>query len=82
MTFLLLFLVLVATGFLEPIPIWRPLSIFIAGLAAIFFTVMEHDSSGRSLSGGAYYAMGWGLGLWFLAALQVRRILMTRRPIA
>jgi serine/threonine protein kinase len=79
MTFLLLFLVLIATGFLEPIPVWRPACIFIAGIVAIFFAVAEHDSTGRSLFVGAYFAIATGLALLLLGALQVRRILIDRR---
>jgi tRNA A-37 threonylcarbamoyl transferase component Bud32 len=80
MTFLLLFLLLVATGFLEPIPIWRPLSLFVAAILAILFSVLP-PSVGQSLHAGAYLAIVLGVGLLFLGALQIRRILLTRRPI-
>ncbi|HEV2947894.1 MAG TPA: hypothetical protein VGX70_10985 [Gemmataceae bacterium] len=80
MTFFCLFLLLVATGFMEPIPLWRPASLFLAGIAAILFSLLA-QIGGRSLHAGAYLAIVLGIGLLFLGALQVRRILLTRRAI-
>jgi predicted Ser/Thr protein kinase len=78
-SFLLLFLFLVATGFLEPIPIWRPLSLFLGAILVIVFSLLP-PSVGQSLRGGAYLAIVLGVGLLFLGALQIRRILLTRLP--
>lgn len=80
MTFLFLFLILVATGFLEPIPAWRPVCIFIAGIAVILFASRVHDES-HKLHLGAYYAVALGVWLMFLGALQVRGIIMSRRLV-
>jgi hypothetical protein len=77
-TFLILFLFLVATGFLEPIPIWRPASLFVAGLGAILFPVLGHHGD-YSLREGAYIAIVLGVGLLLLGAMQVRGILMQGR---
>jgi len=80
MTFFCLFLLLVATGFMEPIPLWRPLSLFTAGILAILFSLLA-QTGGNSLHAGAYLAILLGIGLLFLGALQVRRILLTHRAI-
>ena len=80
MTFFCLFLLLVATGFMEPIPLWRPLSLFTAGILAILFSLLA-QTGGNSLHAGAYLAILLGIGLLFLSALQVRRILLTHRAI-
>jgi serine/threonine protein kinase len=107
LTFVGLFLLLVATGFLEPIPLWRPLALFLGGIAAIAFPLVERFSSrptmrpskidalpkvlqqfpfempyAYSLREGAYMSICLGFGLLFLAALQLRGILMRRRESA
>jgi hypothetical protein len=81
MTFFVLSLILVATGFLEPIPAWRPACLFVAGVAVIFFVSLAHDNS-HSLRAGAYFAIVLAVGLLFMGALQVRRILINRGQTA
>ncbi len=79
LVFLILFLLLVATGFMDPVPIWRPVALFLGGSGAILCPSLLRGSA-ASLKEGAYLAMVLGVGLLFLGALQIRGILIRRRP--
>jgi hypothetical protein len=53
-------------------------SLFVAAIGVIVFAALA-GAGGHSLHAGAYLAIVLGVGLLFLAALQIRGILMSRR---
>jgi tRNA A-37 threonylcarbamoyl transferase component Bud32 len=72
-TFLGLFVFLLATGSLQPIPLWRPVTLIGAGLAVVLFL-------GSAFGPGAYITFAAGLGLLLVGSIQLRGVLM--RPHA
>jgi hypothetical protein len=80
--FVLLFLLMVATSPLNPVPFWRTLVLLVGGFLVVLFTSMF---VGRfvgmefvAVAGGAYLALGLGFGLLFLGALEIRGMLIQR----
>jgi hypothetical protein len=68
-TFLGLFVFLLATGSLQPIPLWRPVTLIGAGLAVVLFM-------GSAFGPGAYITSAAGLGLLLVGSIQLRGVLM------
>jgi len=74
--FAALFLLLLATSFMDPPPIWRAVAMFIGGAVVTLLASLSAVGA-RSLQ-GAGLAIALGVGILLLAALQVRGILMRR----
>jgi hypothetical protein len=88
--FAVLFLFLVATSPLEPVPLWRSITLGVAGALALLVTGLFIGRYAAPplavVLAGAYLALGLGFGLVFLAALEIRgmlvRVAMRRRVMA
>jgi hypothetical protein len=84
--FVLLFLLLVATSPLNPVPLWRTILLLLGGFLVVLFTSMYvgHFAGFQvvRVGGGAYLALGLGFGLLFLGALEIRGMLIQRSETA
>lgn len=82
LTFVLLFLLLVATSPLHPVPLWRSILLLVGGCLVVLFTgLFIQRWTGYALvevQGGAYCSLGLGIGLLFLGALEIRGLLLRR----
>lgn len=71
-----LFLLLLATSFMDPPPIWRAVAMFIGG--GVVTLLASLSANGARKVEGAGLAIAVGVGILILAALQIRGILMRR----
>jgi hypothetical protein len=78
-TFLGLSMFLLATGFLQPIPLWRPETLIGAGLAVVLLMgafFKSFPSPVPEFLPGAYITFAAGLGLLLVGSIQLRGVLM------
>ena len=78
-TFLGLFVFLLATGSLQPIPLWRPVTLIGAGLAVVLLMgafFKSFPSPVPEFLPGAYITFAAGLGLLLVGSIQLRGVLM------
>jgi hypothetical protein len=80
--FVLLFLLLVATSPLMPVPLWRTILLLVGGFLLVLFpSLFVGRFAGHPavrVGWGAYFALVLGFGLLFLGALEIRGMLMRR----
>jgi hypothetical protein len=80
--FVLLFLLLVATSPLDPVPLWRTIVLLVGGLLVVLFPSLFIERFVNhpliSVGAGAYFALILGFGLLFLGALEIRGMLLRR----
>jgi hypothetical protein len=86
-TFLAVLALLVATGVIEPMPIWHPIALIAAGLGVELFMGLYfwHESAVLNTFAStrmAYVPLGCGLALLLLGTRQLRGVLMRQRPDA
>jgi hypothetical protein len=78
-TFVVLFLFLVATSPVYPVPLWRSIILSVLStLIVIFSAVFVGDFSRTEIKPGAYVALALGFVLLFITALEFRGLLMRR----
>jgi hypothetical protein len=70
---ILLFLFLVATSPLKPVPLWRTIPLSAAGCLVLLFTGLFIGNFGTALlEAGVYLEFAAGVALLFVAALEIR----------
>jgi Protein kinase domain len=77
-TFLALLAFLVATSFIEPVPVWRPPALIVSGLIVLLFMALYFRNAeplSDAVPGVNYMVAGLGLALLFLGTLQLRGVL-------
>jgi tRNA A-37 threonylcarbamoyl transferase component Bud32 len=74
-TFLTLVGLLLATSFIEPVPLWRPITVLAAGVSVVVW-INLYLTGPRYSNGVPYVPLACGMGLLFLGTLQLRGVLM------
>jgi hypothetical protein len=80
--FVLLFLLLVATSPLDPVPLWRTILLLVGGFLVVLLPSLFIERFANhpviAVGPGAYMALILGFGLLFLGALEIRGMLIRR----
>jgi hypothetical protein len=91
--FLSLLFFLLETGFIEPVPVWRPLALMVVGIVAfrsacLIIMEVELDPDIKLVADltSSYYLLVLGIGIFLLGTHQMKEVLVrwyherTRRP--